>query len=126
MSVDELLPLTPLSFEILLALADEPRHGYGIIKEIEARTGKPLKSSTGTLYLAIRRLEQAELIVESDDTGRSGGSGGSRRRYYRLTQLGEEVVAAEAERLAALLGVARQKDMLPSKSLLSAAGTRES
>ena len=121
MSVDELLPLTPLSFEILLALADEPRHGYGIIKEIEARAGKPLKSSTGTLYLAIRRLAEAGLIVERDDA-----DDGSRRRYYRLTDLGQEVVACEAERLATLLGVARQKDMLPSKSLLAAAGTRKS
>ena len=122
MSVDDLLPLTPLSFEILLALADEQRHGYGIIKEIEARTGKPLKSSTGTLYLAIRRLEEGELITESD----GAEDGGSRRRYYRLTDLGKDVVAAEAERLANLLGVARQKDMLPSKSLLSAAGSRQS
>jgi len=122
MSVEDLLPLTPLSFEILIALADEPRHGYGIIKEIEARTGKPLKSSTGTLYLAIHRLDEAGLIVESDDAA----AGASRRRYYRLTELGQEVVAAEAERLALLLGVARQKDMLPSKSLLSAAGTRKS
>jgi DNA-binding PadR family transcriptional regulator len=119
--VEELLPLTPLSFEILLALADEPRHGYGIIKEIEARTGKPLKSSTGTLYLAIRRLEDGELITEAD----VAGEGASRRRYYRLTALGKEVVAAEAERLANLLGVARQKDMLPSESLLSAAESRE-
>lgn len=121
MSVEEQLPLTPLSFEILLALADEPRHGYGIIKEIEARTGKPLKSSTGTLYLAIRRLEEAALIAEAH--GAEGA--GSRRRYYRLTELGEQVLAAEAERLATLLGVARQKDMLPSESLLSAAGDRE-
>jgi len=121
MSVEELLPLTPLSFEILLALADEQRHGYGIIKEIEARTGKPLKSSTGTLYLAIRRLEDAELIAEADDAG----DGDSRRRYYRLTDLGERVLAAEAERLVTLLGVARQKDMLPSESLLSAAGDRK-
>jgi DNA-binding PadR family transcriptional regulator len=122
MSVDELLPLTPLSFEILLALADEPRHGYGIIKEIEARTGKPLKSSTGTLYLAIRRLEEGRLISESD----AGDDAHSRRRTYRLTDLGENVLVAEAERLVNLLGVARQKQMLPSESLLSAAGTRKS
>lgn len=121
MNIDELLPLTPLSFEILLALADEPRHGYGIIKEIEARTGKPLKSSTGTLYLAIRRLEEQALIVEAE-----GEEAESRRRYYALTELGRQVVAAEAERLANLLGVARQKDMLAAKSLLTAAGTRES
>jgi DNA-binding PadR family transcriptional regulator len=121
MSVENLLPLTPLSFEILLALADEPRHGYGIIKEIEARTGKPLKSSTGTLYLAIRRLDEQELIAESD----AGEEVETRRRYYRLTELGREVVAAEAERLANLLGVARQKHMLSSKSLLAAAGPRK-
>lgn len=117
MQVDELLPLTPLSFQILVALADEPRHGYGIIKEIESRTGDALKSSTGTLYLAIHRLEHEGLLQEAAAAIHSKQD--ARRRYYRLTGLGEEVAAAEAKRLAGLLGVARQKDLLSSKTLSS-------
>ena len=122
MHADELLPLTPLSFQILLAIADGPRHGYGIIKEIETRTGRPLKSSTGTLYLAIQRLEQEELIAETDDPG-TQDSGDSRRRYYDLTALGQEVAAAEARRLLGLVGIARQKRLLSAKALSVLSGS---
>lgn len=105
MDAAERLPLTPLSFQILVALADGPRHGYGILKEIEISTGAPLRSSTGTLYLAIERLESEGLVAEEprDD---------SRRRYYRLTALGREVAGAETRRLATLVGVARAKKLL--------------
>ena len=122
MHADELLPLTPLSFQILLAIADGPRHGYGIIKEIETRTGRPLKSSTGTLYLAIQRLEQEELIAEADDPG-TENTRDSRRRYYHLTELGQEVAAAEARRLLRLVGIARQKKLLSAKALSVLSGS---
>lgn len=104
------LPLTPLSFQILVALADEPRHGYGIIKEIEAVTGERLKSSTGTLYLAIERLEQEGLLEEDERSD-------PRRRYYRLTTAGREIAAAETRRLATLLGVARGKKLVGARQL---------
>jgi DNA-binding PadR family transcriptional regulator len=104
------LPLTPLSFQILVALADEPRHGYGIIKEIEETTGEPMKSSTGTLYLAIERLEEEGLIEEQ-------ASSDHRRRYYHLTSLGRSVAAAETKRLAKLLGVARSKKLVGAQKL---------
>jgi DNA-binding PadR family transcriptional regulator len=109
-SLESRLPLTPLSFQILVALADEPRHGYGIIKEIEEATGERLKSSTGTLYLAIERLEQEGLIEEEP-------SSDARRRYYRLTPLGRSVAAAETKRLATLLGVARSKKLVGAQKL---------
>ncbi len=105
MAAEDLLPLTPLSFQILVALADGPRHGYGIIKEIEASSGAPLKSSTGTLYLAVERLENEGLIEEEP-------SEDARRRYYRLTPRGRDVARAEARRLATLVGVARGKRLL--------------
>jgi len=105
MAAEDALPLTPLSFQILVALADGPRHGYGIIKEIEASSGAPLKSSTGTLYLAIERLDNEGLIEEEP-------SGDARRRYYRLTARGRDVARAEARRLATLVGVARGKRLL--------------
>lgn len=113
-------PLTPLTYEILLALADEDRHGYGIIKEIEQSTGEPMKSSTGTLYLAIERLEQEGLLEEQP-------SGDARRRFYRLTSLGRDTAAAEAKRLATLLGVARGKKLVGGRlleSLLKASRSR--
>jgi DNA-binding PadR family transcriptional regulator len=100
------LPLTPLSFEILLSLADGPRHGYGIIKETEARSGEPFSSSTGTLYLAIRRLQKDGLLTPA------GAQDGSRRQAYELTPLGHDVAVAEAERLEARVTDARAKALL--------------
>ena len=120
MADDKRLPLTPLSFQILVAIADGPRHGYGIIKEIEQTTGQPMTSSTGTLYLAIERLEQEGLIEEEP-------SRDARRRYYRLTTLGRRTAAAEATRLATLLGVVRGKKLVGSKqldALLKSRGTK--
>lgn len=111
------LPLTPLSFEVLLSLADGARHGYGIIKEIEERTGSPLPSSTGTLYLALQRLVK-EGLVEAATTGE-----GKRGRIYSLTELGRRTAVAEADRLAALVGDARRKALLTAPELEDA--TRE-
>jgi DNA-binding PadR family transcriptional regulator len=104
-------PLTPLSFQILVALADGPKHGYAILKEIEEASGDSFTTSTGTLYLAIQRLEQGGLLELA--------SGDSRRRYYALTQAGREVASAEARRLASLLGIARGKKLLGSRQLES-------
>ena len=106
---DEFLPLTPLSFEILLSLADGARHGYGIIKEVEERSGEPLRSSTGTLYLAIQRLQKSGLLAKLE---KQAGKA-SRGRTYGLTPLGREVAAAEAARLAARVSDARIKLLLP-------------
>lgn len=113
MSAEKRLPLTPLSFQILVAVADEPRHGYGIIKEIEGTTGEPMKSSTGTLYLAIERLGQEGLLEERP----SRPSQDARRRYYRLTALGRATAVAEVKRLATLLGVARGKKLVGAKQI---------
>lgn len=113
MTVHDHLPLTPLSLQILVALADAPRHGYGILKEIEGSSPGPLRTSTGTLYLAIQRLEQQELIEED----RSRSAVASRRRYYRLTELGREVAVAESRRLATLLSLGRAKGLVTERAL---------
>lgn len=113
MAEHDQLPLTPLSFQILLALADRPRHGYAILKEIERASGEALRSSTGTLYLALARLEQEGLLAEQAGTP----SDDARRRTYRLTALGREVARAETARLATLLGVARVKRLLGRQQL---------
>lgn len=98
------LPLTPLSFHILLALSDRERHGYGILKEIERQTNGAMKTASGALYLAAVRLQDAGLIAQVED--RPDADSDKRRRYYRLTELGRRVAAAEAERMAMLLGSA--------------------
>lgn len=110
----DFLPLTPLSFDVLLALADAPGHGYGILQEIERRGGGPMKSSTGTLYLAIHRLQRDGLLEKRDNDGNS------RRHLYALTPLGRQVAAAEAERLLGLVDSARRKDLLSAAQLAAA------
>ena len=104
------MALTPLSFQILLALADAPKHGYGIIKEIEEREGEDAAPNTGALYLALQRMEGEGLIDAAEPPARGGDA---RRRYYRLTPHGREVAAAESARLADLVSSARAKKLLP-------------
>jgi DNA-binding PadR family transcriptional regulator len=97
-------PLLPAVFHIMLALADGERHGYGIKREVEFRTGGVISLGPGTLYGTLRRMLADGLIEESGDD--------ERRRFYRLTDLGRKVATAEAERLANLVSVARAKALL--------------
>ena len=104
---DRLLPLTPAVYHILLALADEDRHGLGIMRDLEERTGGKVLPGPGTLYGTIKRMLESELIEEAsrpepelDDP---------RRRYYRLTALGHRAASLESERLATLLRIAEEK-----------------
>ena len=105
-----LLPLTPLAFQVLLALAEENRHGYGIIQEVEGRTDGIVKLRTGTLYTLLQRLLDEGLIEPAGEAEPADPSG--RRRYYRLTELGRRVLEAEAERLESLVLEARRKQVL--------------
>ena len=105
------LPLTPLAFQVLLALADTERHGYGIIREVDERTDGLIRLRTGTLYTLLQRLLEEKLIEESDNRP-SPDRDDERRRYYRLTELGRSVVGAEARRLESLIGEARRKHVL--------------
>jgi len=107
----ELLPLTPAVLHILLALADEERHGYGIMKEVEARTGGEVRLGPGTLYGSIKRMLADGLIEESDERP-DPGLDDQRRRYYRITDFGRRVAGAEAERLQGLIDAARAKKLL--------------
>jgi DNA-binding PadR family transcriptional regulator len=104
----DFLPLTPAIAHILLALADEDRHGYAIMQEIERMTDGAVRMGPGTLYGTIKRMLASRLIEEVDE--RPGArTDDERRRYYRATALGAAVLAAETERLSALLGAARAK-----------------
>jgi DNA-binding PadR family transcriptional regulator len=104
----DFLPLTPAIAHILLALADDDRHGYAIMQEIDRMTGGAVRMGPGTLYGTIKRMIAARLIEEAD--GRPGPErDDERRRYYRATPLGRAVLAAETERMARLVGAARAK-----------------
>ncbi|HEV7893106.1 MAG TPA: PadR family transcriptional regulator [Pyrinomonadaceae bacterium] len=108
---EELLPLSPAVFHVLLALADAERHGYGIIKEVEARTEGRVRLGPGTLYGSIKRMLEEGLIEESDERPDSALDD-ERRRYYRLTGFGRRVASAEAGRLEGLVASARAKRLL--------------
>lgn len=108
---EELLPLSPAVFHVLLALADSERHGYGIIKEVEARTEGRVRLGPGTLYGSIKRLVEQGLVEESGERP-DAELDDERRRYYRLTDFGRRVAVAEAERLSGLVKVARAKQLL--------------
>jgi DNA-binding PadR family transcriptional regulator len=105
------LPLTPAVFHILLALADGERHGYAIMQEIAQATEDKIKMGPGTLYGTVKRLLAAKLVEESDERP-DPQLDDERRRYYRLTGVGQRVVRAEAERLAELVKLAQGKRLL--------------
>src|SRR3954453_19385094 len=96
------LPLKPIDLEILLALADEERHGYGLVQAIAAHTDGLVALDPGNLYREIKRLLADGLVAEAGQRS-ADDAGGERRRYYRITPLGGRVLAAELERLRALL-----------------------
>lgn len=105
------IPLSPAVFEILLALSDDERHGYAIMQEVEKRSGGDTRLRPGTLYRAIARLVDDDLIEESGERP-SSDQDDERRRYYRLTELGRKVAEAEARRLSGLIRDARAKKVL--------------
>ena len=109
--VDDLLPLPPATFHILLALVDEPRHGYAIIQDVEARTGGELRLSAGTLYRSIARMVEQGLIAEV--ARRRTAAEDERRRTYRLTPFGTAVARAEMRRLSQLVRLARARGLTP-------------
>lgn len=95
---------------ILLALSDEPRHGYAIVREIEIRTGGRVVLGTGTLYTALKRLRREGMIAEAPSAEPAQGR---KKRTYTLTLRGRSELAAQTERLQALFDHARQKEALP-------------
>src|SRR5437870_5117638 len=108
---DDLLPLKPLHFLMMLALVDNERHAYGIKKDLAARE-EHRDIGPGTLYRPIAQLIDHGLIEESDRRP-AAELDDERRRYYRLTAFGRRVVAAEAKRLDALVSAARTRKLLP-------------
>lgn len=103
------LPLRPVEFYILLALAEAPTHGYGIVRATEERSAGHIRLDTGTLYRALDRLRGAGLLLEG---AAAAGDDSRRRCIYRLTDLGREVAAGEARRLAGLVQDARSTALI--------------
>src|SRR5215468_4783756 len=108
---DKFLPLTPAVFHLLLALVDGERHGYAIMQEVAESTNGRIKMGPGTLYGTVKRLLEARLIEESDRRP-DPELDDERRRYYRLTGLGQRVVKAEAVRYERLARLVRRKKLL--------------
>jgi DNA-binding PadR family transcriptional regulator len=104
----QFLPLRPVEFDVLLALVEGPRHGYGILLEVARRAEVQLEP--GTLYRALRRMRKAGLVAHAADPPGQGDD--ERRRYYRLTALGRRVAAAEAGRMNTLVLAARASGLL--------------
>jgi len=112
---DDLLPMTPAMFNILLALADGEKHGYAIMLEVEANTHGAVKMGPGTLYGSIKRMLASGLIEEADERP-DESLDDQRRRYYRLSGLGQRALHLEAERLEQQVSLARLKHVLNKAS----------
>ncbi|HEY2746165.1 MAG TPA: helix-turn-helix transcriptional regulator [Polyangia bacterium] len=108
------LPLQPVTFHILLALAEGDRHGYAIIQQVLAATGGQLRIPAGSLYRSIQRMLERDLIAEVR-TRPAVGEDDERRRYYRITLFGRLVAQAETHRLANLVRLARASGLVTSK-----------
>ncbi len=108
---NERLPLTPAVFNILLALADGEKHGYAIMLEVEENTLGEVKMGPGTLYGSIKRMLAAGLITESGERP-DPESDDQRRRYYRLSGVGQRALQEEASHLARQVAVAKRKHVL--------------
>ena len=114
-AIESLLPLPPATFHILVALADDDRHGYAILKEVAARTDGTVTLSAGTLYRSIERMLQQGLIREISSRP-AKDMDDERRRYYRITPFGRAVAMADARRLAQMLAAARASGLAPRKT----------
>jgi len=110
-----LLPLTSAMFHVLLALTEDDRHGYAILKAVSARTEGSVELSTGTLYSMIKRLLAEGVIVESLRRP-AAAADDERRKYYRLTDFGRRVIAAETERLQSMVTAATLAGILARPS----------
>ncbi len=109
--IQNFLPLQPRDYLMLFALSAGPRHGYGLIKDVEEDTAGAVTIDPANLYRSIKRLTKDGLVAEAN-APEDDAAGDDRRRYYRITPLGKRVVKAEAERLADLATLARARKLI--------------
>jgi DNA-binding PadR family transcriptional regulator len=108
--------ITPVEFHILLALVDADRHGYAIMQQVAVDSGDTIQLGPGTLYTALARLLEYGFIREVESRA-DPALDDSRRRYYRLTGVGRAAASAEATRLAAVVKVARSRQLTAVKAV---------
>ena len=106
MNYNDNLPLSEAVFFILLSLLPGPKHGYAIMKDVEALSGSRVSLSTGTLYGALKRLLEASWVRRMDD---DGSETGRERKAYVLTQLGKGILEAETARMQVLVTMTRER-----------------
>ena len=104
--------MRPIEFQILLSLANGERHGYGLIQDIEARSDGSVSVETGTLYRALQRLVERDLVRPTQPP-RDTDNDDERRRFYAITTAGRRAAAAEARRMASLVDAARAARLIP-------------
>jgi len=119
-SPEAFLPLTPAVLHIMLALVDGERHGYSIMQEVTLRTGGKVRMGPGTLYGSIKRMIADGLIEESAERP-DPALDDERRRYYRLTNLGQRVMRAEVQRLEQIVHLARSKQIVTGSEMMGGA-----
>ncbi len=111
-AIARMLPLSPRDFHILFALADGERHGDGLVKAIEEQTDGLIRLDPANLYRAVQRMVD-DGLVEDAERRPAPGSADERRRYYRITEMGRDVVGAEAGRMRSLANAAEAKSLIP-------------
>ena len=109
MEVQEYLPLTETSFFIILSLATAPKHGYAIMKEVEAMSEKRVVLATGTLYSALRRMLEDGWIERVTDNNSAADN--RERKLYQLTRHGRRILEAEIRRLRKLVNLTQLPDV---------------
>ena len=109
--VESHLPLKPVVFHILLALAESEAHGYGVIQAVRTQTSDRIHLETGPFYRHLRKLMGSRWVVESDQ--RPEDDDPRRGAYYRLTSLGKEVLTAESRRMAEVVSLTTEMGLVP-------------
>jgi len=110
----DLLPLPPHDLQVMLTLADGPRHAYSLAKAVEGQAAGGVRLEIGSLYRMLARLTSLGVIDEYEPPARETGHD-ERRRYYRLTPFGRRVAQAEAARLQSVLDLARRHKLVPGR-----------
>lgn len=105
-SAESFLPVKPVVFQILLALAEQESHGYGVIQAVRDRSEGRIQLETGPFYRHLKKIMDGKLVVESDQ--RPPNDDKRRGAYYRLTRLGREVVSAETKRMTGLISLTEE------------------
>ena len=110
--ITDFLPLHPKDYMVLFALSDGERHGYGLLKDIETHTDGVIKFDPSNLYRSMKRLIDQDLVIEAEKK-ESPEADNQRRRYYKITPFGRNVLQAESVRIGQLAAAAKERNLIP-------------